>query len=433
MKNDNVELIVKNIAHKLENYEEISKVQMIDDRMVWNKLTLSHGLPGICMLFGKLMDCDAGESDHWEAVGRQYMGYIVEEINHNGITDMSLYSGLSGVGMAAACLSKDFVDYTNLLTVINKTLSNWIQEVVKTVNFKNGTHSMVYDVIAGMTGVLSYLSLFQNDAVCREGLENGLDMLIGMTKDIQIRGVDVPGWYISSQNQFTQTESLYYPKGNFNTGMAHGIAGPLALMSEMAMNGVVRPGQMEAIRKMSDFLVNYKIKYKDREIWNGQIDFDEVKEGRPKEEKVFHRDAWCYGTPGICYALIRAALVCQDKALLSFCIDNLRLAMADVEGVDSPTICHGWSGIYQILDAVEILLNESYFKEEKEQLKNNILKYYDKSIRYGFPDFEYDGQRKQVLPYDICGFLSGAAGVALSLYAVEKSQKNIWRKALLLV
>lgn len=433
MKNYEVEDIVKKIAHKLENYEEISKAQTKQDRIVWNKLTLSHGLPGICMLFGKLMDCDAKEADHWEAVGRQYMGYIVEDINQNGITDMSLYSGLAGVGLAAACLSKDFKDYTKLSAVINQTLSNWVLQVAKTVSFEQGTHSVVYDVIAGMTGVLSYLSLFPRDAVSREGLECGLDMLIAMSKDIQIQGVTVPGWYIPSENQFTQAESLYFPQGNFNTGMAHGIAGPLTLLSEMALKGIVRPGQMEAIQKMTEFLVRYKISERERTIWNGQIDFQEVKEGMPRGEKVFHRDAWCYGTPGICYALIRSTLVCQDRALLSFCIDNLKRAVADMEGIASSTICHGFSGVYLILDAAEQLLQGDYFVQEKKMLKNKILSLYDESARYGFQDVEYDGNSRQLQSYDTCGFLNGAAGVVLGLYSVEKSQKNIWKRAILLV
>lgn len=433
MKNYDLEDIVKRIAHKLENYEEISKTQEIHNRMVWNKLTLSHGLPGICMLFGKLKDCDTRNSDHWAAVGRQYMGYIVEDINRNGIADMSLYGGLAGVGLAAACLSGDFKDYTKLLAVINQTLSGWIGQMKSTVSFQQGTHSMVYDVIAGMTGVLSYLSLFPADTVCREGMDHGLDMLIAMTKDIQVRGVTVPGWYISSENQFTQAESAYYPQGNFNTGMAHGVAGPLTLLSEMAIRGTVRPGQWEAIRKLTDFLVNYKIRYQGRTIWNGQIDFEELKAGKPAEKKVFHRDAWCYGTPGICYALICSAMACQDKALLTFGIDNLRLAVANMEGIASPTICHGVSGVYLILDAVEQLLNASYFEREKKQLKSRILDFYNENTRYGFLDYEYDASGGQVLAYDTCGFLNGAAGIALGLYSVEKSQKNIWRKAILLV
>ncbi len=430
---DKIDFIVKKIAHQLEDYDTLSEQQAATDRTVWSKMTLSHGLPGICMLFGKLADCDSKESEHWQAMGRQYMGYVVEEINHKGIADMSLYSGLSGVGMAAACLSRGFNDYTKLLTVINKAVSEWVLAVAGGINFQKGTHSIVYDVIAGMTGIISYLSLFQKDIVCEKGIASGLDMLIAMTKEIQIQGVNVPGWYIPSENQFTPAESKYYPKGNFNTGMSHGIAGPLTLLSQMAMKDVIRPGQMEAIRRMTDFLVHYKIKYHGRDIWNGQIDFEEVKDGKPKTEKVFHRDAWCYGAPGICYALICAAMACEDRALLQFGIENLRLAAADMEGVYSPTICHGYMGIYQIMDAVEGMLLSSYFTKEKEQIKNKILGYYDERTLYGFQDFEYDGITKQIQAYDTCGFLEGAAGVALGLYSVENSQNNIWRKTLLLV
>ena len=430
---DTIDHIVKKIAHGLEDYEQISKVKMVNGREIWNKLTLSHGLPGICMLFGKLMDCDKAESTHWETMGRQYMGYIVDEINHNGMADMSLYSGLSGVGLAAACLSKDFVDYTKLSSVINQNLSAWIQNNAKVVSFHQGTHAMVYDVIAGMTGILSYLGLFAGDNICREGLECGLDMLIAMAGDISIQGITVPGWYIPSQNQFTQMESDYFPNGNFNTGVAHGIAGPLILLSQMMMDGVNRPGQMEAIKKITDFLMKYRLTDSGRTIWNGQIDFDRIKEGKPETEKVFHRDAWCYGAPGINYALICAGTVCRDRALVEFGIENLRLSVANIEGIHSPTICHGYAGIYQILDAVEQLLQATCFEPEKEQIKNQILNYYDESAPYGFRDYEPDGERKQIQAADVSGFLCGATGVALGLYSVEHPQNNIWRKALLLV
>ena len=417
--NQSMEQVAKEIASRVD----------VDN---CDRITLSNGLPGICLLYGKLMECIPEEADIWQQKGRECLGYVVEEINKNGFDNMSMFGGLTGIGLAATAMSHEFRDYTKLINSINNTLADWLVKMKNYVTYEKGTSSMIFDTISGVTGVLSYMGMYLGDDTCYNGVESGIDVLVRMTDDILIDGHSVPGWYIPAENQFTDIERTEYPMGNFNTGMSHGIAGPITILSQCIMNGIEKTGQKNAIKKMTDFLMNHRIQYHDRDIWNGQIGYEEIVSGKDETENIFHRDGWCYGSPGICYSLICSGIVCEDKKLIDYAEENLRKSVNDIQGIFSPTICHGFSGIYQILDAAEGLLQKKCFTKEKQMLHNKIMSFYNPEAQVIFQNIEFDHDAGMLRPYDTIGFLEGAAGVALSLYSVENPKNNIFRKALLL-
>ena len=425
--------IIVSIAETLEYPENVLTENNVDRHIVCDTLSLSHGLPGLCMLFGKLMEYCPNEAERWAGIGKRHLGIVVNEINNNGINDMSLFSGLAGVGLAAVCLSNGFRDYRNLINTINRVLCNWIEKTNRVIDFRSGTHAVVYDVIAGMSGIISYMSLFKADNECYDGLSHGIDMLIRLADDICVFNKSVPGWYIPASNQFTDFERKRYPKGNFNTGLSHGISGPLAVLSQTALNGFIRPGQIEAIKKMVDFLMTYKNNHNGRVIWNSQLDFEQVANGMQAPTDKFYRDAWCYGVPGICYTLLCAAQATDDKSLAAFSIDTLCTAVNDIQGIFSPTICHGYTGICQLLDGAERLVGKNCFASEKEMIVKEILDFYDEKHKYGFCDIDYDVEKGSNVSYDVCGFLNGAAGVALGLCSLENNKNNTWQRALMIV
>lgn len=425
--------IVLDVAKALEDPETILTPEGISGHAACDVLSLSHGLPGICMLYGKLMESLPYEAQYWSESGKRYLGMIVNKINQTGISDMSMYSGLSGVGLSAVCMSNGMRDYKNLIATVNRTICAWVEKASTMVDFQHGTYAVIYDVIAGMSGVLSYLSIFKSDNDCFKALCKGIDMLIHLTEDIRIFDRLVPGWYVPAANQFTETESRFYSKGNFNTGLSHGIAGPLALLSQTAMDGIVRPGQTEAISKVIDFLMRYQSRFNNRAVWNSQLDFDQIVNGSVIFQQDSYRDAWCYGAPGICYALLCAATSIDDRELSAFCIDTLRDAAKSPEGLFSPTICHGYMGVLQLLEGAEDLLGKSCFGAEKQELMQKVLDSYDDGHKFKFKCIEYDHEVCANVAFDICGFLEGSAGIALGLCSLEHRKNNIWKKAILVV
>lgn len=435
-----VDNIVRKIAENLSQYDLVKKTVnnsnnlkgFMGDTYVWSKSALCDGLPGICLLFGKLMEVFPNEQK-WEEVANEYMGYVVQEVNQTGGEDISMFSGLAGIGLATASISRGFSVYTNMQSAINQKIVDTLPQLFSRVCNKNGTHALAYDVIAGITGVLNYLYLFKKDQKCYELLNEGINTLIKLTEDIQIRGHNVPGWYIPKENQFSDIEKELYKSGCFNLGLAHGIAGPLVFLSEMLSAGICRERQKEAIQKIVDFYFEYRIIEEKRDIWKGQIEFDEIIKGVVGRKNIVRRDAWCYGNPGICYALVQAGIALHDKKIVDYAIQNLKATVHNIQGIYSPTFCHGYAGIYQIVNSVEKLLKTQELEKEKSLLKHKIMNFYEETFSYGFFNIEFDYSLGKFRSYETIGILDGAVGVCLSLFSAEHSENDIWKRAFLLV
>lgn len=432
--------MTKNIATNLSDYERMLKIMgRKENQRTWegiefeafSPLTLSHGLPGICLLYGKLMECCPKE-DKWGRFAHNYLSLMVEELNKKGFQSLSMFSGAAGVALSVASVSNDFLNYNKLLNTLNAYILNRFEESYSNIVKEEGTHSLYYDVIEGLSGVLSYLGIYRNQRKYYNVITRGLEILVNLTKDIEIQGQVVPGWYIPVQNQFSELEQDLYPKGNFNTSLSHGIAGPLIILSDMMANGIIVDGQEEAIIKIIKFLFDFKLNDGERDFWKGQIDFDEVVNKKLTDENIIRRDAWCYGNPGICYAIVSAGNALDNQRLIDYGIENLRLTMNNIKGIFSPTFCHGYAGLYQVLNSVEMLLQKEFFSLEKELLKNKIIDFYNPDYIYGFKNMELDNKMEKIKPYDVCGLLEGTTGVCLSLLEGEKKSDNLWKKAFLL-
>lgn len=439
MKN-RIEEITVQIAENLGDYERAAEIMnKKKSRKTWNGLysgewnpcTLGQGLPGICLLYGKMMELYP-EEEKWRLLAHDYLGRTVERVNRQGMKSLSMFSGLAGLGLCAISLSDGFRQYQRVIRTVNDGITGQFDAFLDHVVTPQGTHSLLYDVIEGTSGIVSYLSLLRQEDRCYEALKRGLKKLVSLTEDIQIEGYAVPGWYIPSKNQFSELEQKIYPQGNFNTSLSHGIAGPLIILSQMFREGIAVEGQRAAIEKIVDFYFRFRCSDEKREFWKGQLDFAEVAKGELTEKNIIRRDAWCYGSPGICYGLITAGTALDRPEWTEYGIQNLRRTMQDIHGIFSPTFCHGYAGLYQILNSAECILERNLFAEERGQLKEKILGFYDPSYVYGFYNMELDAADGQMCAYETVGLLDGAAGVCLALLEGEHRSKNVWKKAFLL-
>ncbi|MDF2886243.1 MAG: hypothetical protein K0R23_628 [Lacrimispora sp.] len=416
--------IIKNIALNLSDLHEDSSVPLPD----WDTLTLHSGLPGLALLYGELQRIFPDEG--WDEIGNKYLTRIVKGIEQQGGVPLSMFSGAAGIGLAAVCLSEDFKYYRNFIGGINQIIANQLH-IYTDQDISNGVRMQEYDVIEGLSGILNYLLLFQSDQSLRPVLESGLCFLVNLAvSDISVRGVCVPGWYVPSEYQFSELESQYYKNGNFNTSMSHGISGPLALLSQAYMQGVIVPNHKKAICRIMEFLKGCQISDEKRVFWKGQISFEEYKMRCLNEDNIVRRDAWCYGSPGICYAMALGAKVLEDNEMLHTIQGVFTDTMHDMKGIFSPTFCHGYAGLYALVQAMQELTGQEY-QEEKIILKKIILSYYNKNKRYGFDNIEVEGT--QLKEIQSTGLLTGAAGTCLALLSGEGGLDGmLWRKAFLL-
>ena len=89
--------LVKEIALRLKDPIIVQKKVLSangNDLSNWSPLTLSHGYPGLVVLFGTL-DC-LYPTEGWDLIAHSYVVKIIEMIEVSGVSDLSLFSGLTG-------------------------------------------------------------------------------------------------------------------------------------------------------------------------------------------------------------------------------------------------------------------------------------------------------------------------------------------------
>lgn len=198
-----------------------------------------------------------------------------------------------------------------------------------------------FDLINGLTGLGTY-HLCAGNAGQVSGV---LAYLVRLVEPLRADGVRVPGWW--TLDGPTGTPDSQWPGGHANVGLAHGIAGPLALLASAALQGITVPGQDEAIDRIERFLDRWRCDAASRPWWPGLITRGDWSDGAVRQSGP-QRPSWCYGTPGIARARQLAALAQSDgrrqrdaeEALAACVTDDSQLSQLS-EG----SLCHGWAGL----------------------------------------------------------------------------------------
>ncbi|MEO3862079.1 lanthionine synthetase C family protein [Acrocarpospora sp. B8E8] len=252
-----------------------------------------------------------------------------------------------------------------------------------------------YDTINGLAGIGRVLLAAVDQPAAESGLIRALETLIKM---IMTGYGTRPGWWLPA--------SLHPPRvkvdqsGSAATGMAHGIAGPLAFLSLACTRGWAIPGQYDAIRQVSQWLLDWKADGAWQ--WPTSISGSELDAG--SAHPTGRQDAWCYGTPGISAALGLAAQALGESALAEAsdaAMNSLAARAAHTWDADGPTLCHGHAGILQCAT------NRQPKVASKAAAVINAA--FDPSRPFAIPHTDNGAIE------DHPGFLTGAAGTALAL------------------
>ncbi|TDB88836.1 lanthionine synthetase [Actinomadura sp. KC216] len=271
-----------------------------------------------------------------------------------------------------------------------------------------------YDVFFGLTGIGALLLRRDPGG---SAMERVLTYLVSLTRPLP--GPDnrgVPGWWVGHDPH--RRESPQFRTGHGNFGFAHGITGPLALLSHAARRGVMVDGHFNAIHCITAWLDEWRQESDEGPWWPEWITLAELRAHRPNQLGP-NRPSWCYGTPGIARAGQLAALATTDpdlqrsyeQALLRCLHDPAQQAK-----ITDPGICHGLSGLYQTTwrtaqDATEPALAAC------------LPALADRLGQYLIPNAARDS-----------GFLEGNAGIALALTtaASDTAPTSGWDRCLLI-
>lgn len=364
--------------------------------------TLADGLPGTALLHARLSAVDpvfaAAASAHWDAAAKHATAAPAQ--------GSGIYAAAGGL-TASLVLGSAYLPDPGVTAVATARSVRWLSaravdiathdtEAVRASD--SGTSWHIYDTISGLTGIGRILlaALEDGHASAEAGLVAALTAMTTMLTD---RGRPLPGWWVPTDQHPAVVAARLDHTGAADTGLAHGVAGPLALLSLAHSAGCTVAGQEAAIRDAVGWLDRWRAH---DQGWPNHATGQELADGAIATRHG-RRTAWCYGVPGIARSLLHAAHVLDDVYLADMArVDLARLAARhnawDAEG---PTLCHGYAGVLRCATGVD--------PDIAEHAAAGIAQSLDRERPFLVAHVEHG------VSHDNPGFLTGAAGVALTL------------------
>jgi hypothetical protein len=310
--------------------------------------TLCYGLAGTALMHACLAQAEPGSAQaaaaHWDTAAR-LLGNAPPDGVHTG----------PGALAASLIIGTGYLPpngtHQNLLSRATTWLSARAAGLARHQDqaaSDEATPWAVYDAIKGLTGIGRVLLAAHNRGHHAEA-EPGLNAaLSALTRMILTPIGTRPGWWLPAA---LHPPNVRIPTtGAATTGLAHGIAGPLALLATAHLSGHTLPGQPDAIHTAAEWLLNWQTPER---TWAPHIS-GEALDGGEQEEVLAHTPgrttAWCYGTPGIAAALARAGHAIGVPTLSRTAADAMNALAArppqewDTEGA---ALCHGSAGVLQ--------------------------------------------------------------------------------------
>ena len=210
------------------------------------------------------------------------------------------------------------------------------------------TRPAEYDVISGLTGLGLYHLVRHGPA--GSGMTAAvLGYLVALAEPVCKDGDSLPGWWSGTGPAGVPDPA--WPGGHLNLGMAHGIAGILALLSGAMRAGIQVDGLAGAVSELCTAFDRYRQGSSACPWWPAMITSGEHKRGRADSGRQ-GRPSWCYGTPGQARAQQLAGLALGDRERMRAAEHALAGCVLDqqVTGLlTDASLCHGWAGLVQAL------------------------------------------------------------------------------------
>jgi len=420
------------VAKRLADPQQVAQIASrgsnrapVYDSSMWSPVTLSHGLPGVAMLYVELARFD----QRWLSVAHRHLRRAVQELPPKAVSP-GLHAGPAALLAAAQGCARHYHK-------LRRTLAGWLAAgqndriAASLARTAPGVAWTDYDLINGLSGTLRVLLDSLDEPVeLSSAVESAVDAtlrhLVRISQPIEWNGLKVPGWWVPPELQLIDQDRLDYPQGDFNLGLAHGVAGPLTLLCLALRRGREVPGQRDAITRFADWLASWVLQGKDGgSYWPCRVSWTEqVAAERPKS--AFTRSAWCYGAPGVAHSLYQAGMALDVHQWRELAITGLRDVLAQNEAawhLDGPTICHGYAGLLQVMWRVGMASGDAPLLEGCRRLARLVLDFADYNRAFVFPHLVPDSpggwrQASQHRSLDGAGILEGAAGVACALLSV---------------
>lgn len=334
----------------------------------------------------------------------------------------SLFSGVSGLGFVASNISRKGHRYGVFLKNIDDALVPHVRAQASRLSRldESGIPVGSFDLISGLTGFGVYLSCRKGNSHCEAALREVLSALITLAPYSER-----PRWY-TPPDQLTENMRSIFPGGNLNCGLAHGIPGPLSLLSLCYDDGIRVDGLRETIGCWADWLTRQSV----TDSWgiNWPTTVPVASDSSTVNEPS--RAAWCYGSPGVARSLWLAGRALKRQEYQDLAVSAMEAVFrrpVAKRHIPAPTFCHGTAGLLQVSLRFHHDTALPQFRTAVQSTVEQLISAYDRDSLLGFTDVE-PGNRCVDNP----GLLNGAAGTVMSLLAAVSTIEPSWDRFFLL-
>lgn len=392
----------------------------------WQPASLTLGHAGIALLHTRLARDDADRAKTAHA----HLSAAVAAAGRAGPAsagDLLLPAqSLAGtVGGYTRLLERSVAVHSSFAQAHAARLTRRLQERTPGLSYPD------YDVLVGLAGQGRALLLAAEagHGPATEALAHVLRPLVALTRPVRVNGREVPGWWCAPERYVVSRDRDTYPGGDFNLGLAHGICGPLALLSLAHRAGHGVPGTRDAIRRIVDWVLSKRRQDAWGDHWPGRISYEEETAPPSPSGTVAGlpaRSGWCYGTAGVAWTLHLAGQALRDPALTQLASAALLAALnrPRSEGeLRDPGFCHGRAGMVHTGAHLAAETDDPELWSAVDSEARWLSAAFDSRHPFGYRQVVRD--EAGFTEIDSPGLVDGAAGIALSLMSYADARRGL--------
>lgn len=278
-----------------------------------------------------------------------------------------------------------------------------------------------YDLVSGLVGHGIYALERMPHRLGRECLES---VVAHLSEEAERRPDGISWWKASTRISARTRESN--PDGLYDLGLAHGNAGIIALLGQACARGVAATEARTLLAGAVPWLLAHQNPPGSPSRFPTRI--------VPGEESGSSRVAWCYGDLGIAVALLVAARGAGEPEWERTAIDLARGAAVrsfEESGVADAGLCHGAGGNAHLFNRLFQATGDPALGQAARTWAERALDMRRPGEGIGGYLALVPNQRLERVWAEDPGFLTGAAGIGLTLLAAATPIEPLWDRALL--
>jgi lantibiotic biosynthesis protein len=376
--------------------------------------SLGRGQAGLALLYTWL--ARTRRMPQADVLARQCLDQAIEALSTQAM-NASLYGGFTGVAWAAELVDR-------LLDPDAEDRSEAVDDALLRLLSRADRWSAPYDLVVGLTGLGVYALQRHPRPVAIECLRRVVERLHECAQH------DEHGlyWWTPPAEILDQESRKQYPSGRADLGVAHGMAGAVALLGCVCGAGVEQATARPLLEGAVSWLLAHSVPAEAGPTFPVWV--------APAFQPLPARCAWCYGDPGIAAALLLAARGAGDagweRAAVALACRAAERPASET-GVVNANFCHGAAGLAH-------LYNRMYQATGEPKLGRAALYWLERTLGFyrlardagdSWVQGNWDPGRRELWTWTGIELVEGAAGVALVLLAAATSVEPTWDRMFL--